>query len=249
MKAIITDLDRTLLHTDKSISAYTAEVLRRCREKEILIMAATARPIRDIGFFEKQITFDAVTTGNGAIIRLPDGIREYGIPRESGEKILSGILRYPDIFLSVETDRGLYSNRDIPQWQPVVYDAFPTLPDGVQLYKILVSSSCKALYEEAASTLTGDVYHTVANGELIQIMSRDATKWNGIRQMLAYFGLSTEDAVYFGDDNDDIEALQNCGVGVAVENAIPAVLAAADAVTASNDRDGVANWIAAYLLG
>ncbi|MBT9151541.1 MAG: hypothetical protein DDT40_01737 [candidate division WS2 bacterium] len=31
-KIIVTDLDRTLLRTDKTISAYTTEVLNSCRE-------------------------------------------------------------------------------------------------------------------------------------------------------------------------------------------------------------------------
>jgi len=43
MKAIITDLDRTLLRTDKSISEYTYAVLKKCRDRGILLMAATAR--------------------------------------------------------------------------------------------------------------------------------------------------------------------------------------------------------------
>ncbi len=42
-KAIILDLDGTLLHTDKSISAYTLEMLRRCKEKGIVVIVATAR--------------------------------------------------------------------------------------------------------------------------------------------------------------------------------------------------------------
>ena len=40
-KAIIVDLDRTLLHTDKTISDYTLQVFKKCHEKGILIMAAT----------------------------------------------------------------------------------------------------------------------------------------------------------------------------------------------------------------
>lgn len=48
MKAIITDLDRTLLHTDKSVSEYTVDILKKCHEKGILIMVATASPLRDV---------------------------------------------------------------------------------------------------------------------------------------------------------------------------------------------------------
>ena len=89
-KAIITDLDRTLLRTDKSISDYTIDVFRKCRERGIRVMTATARPLRDIPEFRKQIAFDAVTATNGAVIELPDRRLEYGIRRETGEKILAG---------------------------------------------------------------------------------------------------------------------------------------------------------------
>ena len=248
MKAIITDLDRTLLRTDKSISEYTVNILKKCRENGILIMTASARPLRDILLFNNSIKFDAITATNGAIISLPNKILEYGIPNESGEKILSDILLYPDVFLSIETSTGLYSNRDIPIWEPIIYDNFPKIPDKTILYKILASSENKSLYEGIEKTLLDNVYHTIANKELIQIMSREATKWNGILHMLSYFNISPDDVIYFGDDNDDIEAIKNCGLGVAVSNAIPSVLEAADKVTDSNDCDGVARFIENYIL-
>jgi hydroxymethylpyrimidine pyrophosphatase-like HAD family hydrolase len=66
--------------------------------------------------------------------------------------------------------------------------------------------------------------------------------------MLRACNISTEDAVYFGDDNDDIEALKQCGTGVAVANAIDAAKEAADVVVECNDEDGVAKWIERNLL-
>jgi len=249
MRVIITDLDRTLLRTDKSISGYTAEVLKQCRERGILVMTASARPLRDVRDYRKLVGFDAVTATNGAVVELPDRRLEYGIRQESGEQILADLLKFPDVFLSIETSGGLYSNRDIPVWEPVIYEEFPKLPDGVVLYKILASSSRRELYDGIPGTLTDDVYHTVANRELVQIMSTEATKWNGIRQMLGCFGISPDEAVYFGDDNDDIEPIRNCGLGVAVSNAIPAVLEAADRIADSNDDDGVARFIETNILG
>ncbi|MBQ7010090.1 MAG: HAD hydrolase family protein [Clostridia bacterium] len=248
MKAIITDLDRTLLHTDKSLSERTVSVLKKCREKGMLIMAASARAIRDIRIYNEVLRFDAVTATNGAVVALPQKTLEFGISRNSGEKNLSAILKFPDVFLSIETSNGLYSNRDIPVWEPIVYDQFPALPKDVILYKILASSRQRPLYDGIGSVLTDDVYHTIANNELIQIMSNEATKWNGIRHMLAHFGISPNDAVYFGDDNDDVEPIKNCGLGVAVSNAIPSVLAAADRIIDSNDADGVAEFIETDLL-
>lgn len=248
MKAIITDLDRTLLHTDKSISAYTADVLARCHERGILIMAASARPLRDVLHYHELVGFDAITATNGAIVSLPHGVTEHGISREGGQRLLSALLQYPDVFLSVETSKGLYANRDIPAWEPVIWDLFPTLPHGIVLYKILASSSQRALYDGIRDILTTDVYHTIADNDLVQIMSTEATKWNGVKHMLAHFGISPQDAVYFGDDNDDIEPIRNCGLGIAVSNAIPQVLQAADRVIAGHDADGVAKFIEEHML-
>ncbi len=248
MKAIITDLDRTLLHTDKSVSEHTVAVLKKCREHGILIMSASARPIRDIQIYNNLIGFDAITATNGAVVSLPHKVSEIGISCESGEKILSAILQYPDVFLSIETNKGLYSNRDIPMWEPVIWDKFPTLPKDIILYKILASSRQKPLYKAIETTLTDDVYHTIANNDLIQIMSKGATKWNGIKKMLSHFNVSPSDAVYFGDDNDDIEPIKNCGLGAAVSNAIPSVRAVADRIIDSNDMDGVARFIEENLL-
>ena len=243
MKAIITDLDRTLLHTDKSVSDYTISVLKKCHDRGMLVMAASARPLRDVLIFKDILGFDAITATNGAVVLLPDKLLEVGISRESGEKILADILKYPDVTLSIETSKGLYANRDIPLWEPVVYDKFPTLPENIILYKILASSDNKPLYDNIETLLTDDVYHTIAENSLIQIMCNHATKWNGINQMLSHFGVSPKDAVYFGDDNDDIEPIKNCGLGVAVSNAIPAVLTVADRIVDSNDMDGVARFI------
>lgn len=243
MKAIIVDLDRTLLHTDKSVSEYTVKVLRECRDRGFLILVASARPYRSISPYRDVIPFSAVTAMNGAITHLPDRNEGFAISRKCGEKIISDILKFPDIFLSVETSIGLYSNRDIPEWSPIIYDRFPSLPDGATLYKILVSSSERALYDNISTFLPDEVYYSLAKGELIQIMSSSATKWNGIVRMLNYFGISPDEAIYFGDDNDDIEPIRNCGIGVAVANAIPEVLNAADRITDGNDADGVAKFI------
>ncbi len=248
MKAIITDLDRTLLRTDKSLSDYTLRILRACRERGIRLFAASARPLRDIRIHDERIGFDAITATNGAVLRLPEGIAEVDILRDQGEHILSRLLAVPDVTLSIETSGGLYANRDIPAWNPVVYDKFPALPEGVLLYKILASSAHPDLYENIPRALTPDVYHTIATGDLIQIMSKQATKWQGCLRMLSAFGIDPADAAYFGDDEDDVEPLRRCGMGVAVANAIPAALQAAAHTAASNDADGVAKFIEAHIL-
>ena len=97
-------------------------------------------------------------------------------------------------------------------------------------------------------TEPGDVYSTVADRTLIQFMSRNATKWNGIRRVLQEDRIPAEEAICFGDDNDDIEPIRMCGRGVAVSNALEDVKCAADDIAGSNDDDGVAKYLAGLML-
>lgn len=248
VKAIIVDLDRTLLHTDKMLSEYTINVLKKCHNKGLAVITATARPERSILMYREQVSFDAVITMNGARVILPDEVIDNSIPRSSGECVLSALISVPDTLISIETSGGIYSNVPIPEWDSICYDDFPNLPSQVTLYKILASSSNNTLYDKIKYLLTEDVYYTVANNTLIQIMSKKATKWNGIKKTLEVLNISQADTVYFGDDNDDIEPIQMCGIGVAVANAIEAVANAADHITGSNDEDGVAHFIEANIL-
>jgi len=252
-KAIITDLDRTLLHTDKTISEYTLQVLKKCHENGILVMMATARPERAILDYHRQVYFDAMTVMNGAGVILSGERKQElrqgnDIPKASAKKILQKLCELPDIILSLEMGNNVYANVEIPEWEAKVFTRFPELPTEGLIYKILVSRENENIGPLVETLLTEDTYCTVAGNNLVQIMNRKATKWNGIQLMLEAAGVSAEDAVYFGDDNDDIESLRNCGIGVAVANAIEEVKEAADVVVESNDEDGVAKWIEREIL-
>lgn len=248
IKAIITDLDGTLLHSDKTVSDYTVSILKKCRETGILVMAATARPARTIVGYRELIGFDAVVTLNGAVIEASGNIIENTIEREDGEHILSGLLKLWNPVISIETDKGIFSNVYIPEWDTAVYDGFPVLPENTSLYKILVNGNNKKLIKQTEKSLTDNTYYTIAQKRIVQIMSRNATKWNGIEAMLGHYGLSPEEAIYFGDDNDDIEPVRNCGIGVAVSNALEAVKNSADAVAESNNNDGAAKYLESILF-
>ena len=109
MKAIITDLDRTLLHTDKSISAHTLDVLNACHKAGIYILAATARPERSVMEYHDLIHFDAITVTNGARILLQDRVVVNGLSQESAGQILTEICKQPDIiFMEILGQKLIY---------------------------------------------------------------------------------------------------------------------------------------------
>lgn len=179
---------------------------------------------------------------------MPDKVIENSIAHISAKRILSKLITISDTVISVETSEGIYSNVAIPEWNSNYYGGFPDLPTQGALFKILASSQSNMLYNLIRNALTDDVYYTVADADLVQIMSRKATKWNGIKAMLEFLNIPPQDTVYFGDDNDDIEPIRMCGLGVAVSNAIKKVRDEADYITGSNDEDGVAHFIEMNLL-
>ena len=241
-RAVIVDFDRTLLHTDKTISDFTVRILQAWQEAGARLFAATARPERAIRDYCRQIPFDAVCTLNGARTITKDSVIENPIAEESAVTVLDRLSGIPGIVLSVEAESGIYANLDIPPWEPIVTDHLRDLPRKEKIYKILASHP-DIPADRLGGNLPEDTYCSVADRKLLQVMGRNATKWNGVRNMLDAFRIEPAQAVFFGDDNDDIEPIRQCGCGVAVRNALENVLETADEVTESNDEDGVARFL------
>lgn len=247
IKAIILDLDGTVLRNDKQVSPHTLEVLNRCRELGMKIMIASARPLRDVIQFTESIRPDMIAALNGAKIVFPDHETHSEIDPKQAEALL-GQLCSLNVPLSLEMGNEVYSNVPIPEYPSTIYSGFPVLPDGEAPYKILVNQVSDSLIHTVEAMLPENLYTTIAIGKMIQIMDRRASKWNAVKAMLSSIDCSSLDAIYFGDDYDDIPPIRECGIGVAMGNAIDAVKASADYIAPSNEDDGVAGFLENFIL-
>ena len=61
-------------------------------------------------------------------------------------------------------------------------------------------------------------------------------------------GLRRDQVMAVGDSGNDLSMIEDAGLGIAMGNATPEILAVADAVTADNNHDGVALAIEKYAL-
>ena len=261
--AVFTDLDGTILTTDKKITERTAKALKGLKEKGILWVVATARPEISIVCYDEIRFADALITLNGAKIKIHDRVISNGFSKEDAVAIIKE-LQEKNFLITLETSEGIFGNVVIPEWETPKVDDLVALAETVDVYKILVFGCDHQLptiaedrtkfagVEEiekningifAATGLEDAAYYSVAEGWLYQIMSKNATKWKGVELVLKTEGISAGEAIYFGDDNDDIESISNCGLGVAMGNAIDKVKAASDVIAPSNDEDGVAQII------
>ena len=143
----------------------------------------------------------------------------------------------------METGTYAYSNKPIAYYETVVTGDLVGVAKTEGALKILVHKDREDVPAIVEKALSEDLYATVSGGFLIQVMDKEATKWNGVKEMLEKMGCLPRETAYFGDDHDDVEPIIRCGIGVAMANAIEEVKAVANYITRSNDEDGVACFL------
>lgn len=246
IKMVVTDLDGTLLKDDKSISDYTKQIIQRLREKGILFVIATARPIRAVKQFLPRISYDAAVFHNGAVVEEGDcRLGKTGI--ENPLEIVAAILRdRPDAKIAVESNDVMYSNFDAGEfWPGIIYTATGDFREieGLVADKIIIGAKSVEEMNVFLPYLGDELYIQLLENRIATIHNRQSSKINGIRLIAEKHGIDLEQVAAFGDDYNDIEMLKACGIGIAVENALEEVKAAAAQVCASNEHDGVARWL------
>jgi len=251
IQMLVTDLDGTLLHTDKTISEYTASVFRRCRERGMKIVFATARPARNLAQFTQTVQPDAIISDNGARAFINgQAILQRDVSPEAVAQIVETLLPLVGIRLHLNYEHTSFTNHET--WRSwgswgVQYSDFSYYdPCGVQ--KIAIEAQDISLLSHVDFEALG-CHFTGSQGEKWYLVTaKTVAKRNGIEAVAAHFGIPLAGIAAFGDDQIDIEMLRLCGAGVAVANAIDEAKAAANDLCGSNDDDGPAHWIEKNLL-
>jgi len=95
--------------------------------------------------------------------------------------------------------------------------------------------------------LQGDITYSTNNG-LIEVMPLGISKATGVEEVARPLGIAAEDVVAFGDMPNDVPMIRWAGLGVAMGNADPEVMEAADEVTTPNTDDGLARVLERWWL-
>lgn len=247
---IITDLDRTLLRTDKSLSEYTISILKQCKQKGMNIIVASARPLRNVINYTKILDIDKMVLSNGSrIINNNETIYNL-IPRKSVKKILEFMKKYPDNIIIIETKDMAYSNKNVDYLETIISNNLEEIINDKDTLKIMIEIQNDETLDLLKPFIDENVYYTIANGigKVIQIMNKNATKWNGIKKIIKLNDYDSKKCIYFGDDNDDIIPLEKCGLGISPENAIEKCKENSDHICKTNDEDGVAHFLEEFIL-
>ena len=241
---IVSDLDDTLLRNDKCISERTRNILALCRESGIKVVYATGRGRSAERVAPSQI-FDGRISMNGAVAIVNNAlVYSRKIPYQIARPILMACDQYG---LKVASELS-----DINYTNFIVSDVWPNAKDfevvdfsqhnidAEKLYMLVNNPDDAAFIRKH---LPENLYLCLSKDGLAQVMHKEATKAKAIAKLAKIWNIEQSQIVAFGDDLNDIDMLEYAGIGIAMENALDEVKAAADFVCASNDEDGVAEWI------
>jgi Cof subfamily protein (haloacid dehalogenase superfamily) len=262
VKLVATDLDGTLVRSDRTLSDRTVAVLEAL---QVPLVIATGRPLRWVMQIYDMLGHKPISVvANGAAVYDPDTDELLHSAPLSAEELAHACdaLRaaVPDALFAVELDGGRTmvheESYDVGMWEKTMVGRRAGLLADVvarPAAKLLVRSAANLDSDEflalVSATLAGvyEATHSSLSG-LIEISASGVTKASGVAWVAARLGIDAEDVVVFGDMPNDIPMLAWAGRAVAVANAHPTVKEVADEVTASNDDDGVAVWLERELV-
>ena len=268
VRLVALDLDDTTLDNKSTLAPGTRAAIERCIHAGITVTLATGRSFSSLpeALLEIPGIPYAVTSNGATVCALPEGRCLWGryMPPEAVEKLLTLLPRNPAPGMEVIWDGAAYA------WEGQFADptAWGVSPRFVKYFRAtrkpvpdinafiraheteLEGSNLRCHSREMELALRAairetlpELYMTSSFGGLVELANREAGKASGLRFVAGALGLGPEAVAAFGNADNDVDMLRWAGLGVAVANASPLCLAAADAITATNQNLGVAKFL------
>jgi Cof subfamily protein (haloacid dehalogenase superfamily) len=265
---IASDVDGTLLDNDEKVTARTRAAVQAAVDAGVTFVLATGRPPRWVHPVVDALGLAPMAVcANGAVIYDPATDRIVSTRTLSadvlGELAEIATRVIPGAGLAVERVGRSAHDAATPQFvSSPGYEHAWLNPDNteVSIEDLLSAPAIKLLIRKAGARssdmaaelskhigLQGDITYSTNNG-LVEVVPLGISKATGVEELARPLDIAAEEIVAFGDMPNDVPMLEWAGLGVAMGNAHPEAVAAADEVTAPNTDDGVARILERWWL-
>ena len=270
IRIVALDLDGTLLDSKKRLSEVNRAALAAAAEKGVLIVPTTGRffgmmpaCVRELPFVRYAITI------NGAQVydRATDtAIVREEIPLDIALDLMRLLDGYDVIYDCYRNNWGwmtqAFKDKSVEyatdeHYVKMIADFRNGVPElkahleatraegNVQksmFFSRLDDPEAKALRaaEREIAARFPDLKATSSTWNNVEVNLKTAHKGVALKRFAEHLGLTLANCMALGDGTNDLTMIEAAGCGVAMANAHPKVLAAADYVSLSNDEDGVA---------
>lgn len=248
MKLIISDLDGTLLNDARTVGEETIEGVRSLIDKGYSFVIATGRGFASTDTIRETLGVDIyLICNNGATIYSPkkELIFKNYIAAERVKKITACLEEHKVDY------RGFYQNfYFLPSYgredmRRTEYKAvfLEKESDYQDLEKILVVDPNTELLRKIQFQLEEEfgeeISITLSSAECLDINNQHCSKADGVERVASYLNLSLQDAIAFGDSENDFSMLAAVGKPVTMKGSYAARENHYETTEFSNDENGV----------
>jgi len=264
---ILLDMDGTLLDDDKQIPVSNQKVLSVLHEKGVHIIIATGRRYWYAKPVLAQLGFPVMVLANNGNILWNSLTDEklssktlsphhfFQIIQEGRHRGLTPILHVEhyqegiDLLIEQQKDDPVYHGylKNVSERCKQIADFLEYENPKVMVMCYMGDLETLQRFEQAIQMKFPNQVHShiVLSlkhlGPLLEITPPDGTKWHTAVEYAGTVGVKPCEIIAIGDDNNDIEMLQNAGLGIAMKNATDEAKKAASLITEySNNQAGVA---------
>lgn len=259
---VISDYDGTLCASDKTVGAFTRATIARHRAAGGIFTVATGRMFEGLVSQLDRIGLDddlLVSSYQGGFIATAQThkvLYESKLDSALGARILRDALAQDGVVAQAYPGgRVLSTHRDArTEWYGRINcvefeytDELIARASDTPFYKILLqvpSERLSELYNAFSVLYAGECQVCCSSNTFLEFFPCASGKENALIRLADYYKIPIECTLAFGDQRNDLIMLCTAGRGIAVANAHPEVLAAADEVTLDNNHEGVAVAIA-----
>ena len=259
-RAVISDLDGTLLNSNHVIGDFTIDTLNRLEQQGIDIVLATGRNHTDVSSILAKIGAERalMITSNGARVRDLKGNLLYSnnLPEEIVFKLYQTPFDTTKVCLNTYQDEGWFINKDVPalrkfhQDSGFMYEVVDFARHHARNVEkvFFIGKTPEDLIEvenylrEHFSNETTIVYSALA---CLEVMNKNVSKGDALKQVLALRDYDLKDCIAFGDGMNDMEMLSSVGKGCIMENADTRLKAACPQLEqiGTNKNESVAKYL------
>ncbi len=268
IKLIASDLDETLLSTDRTVSLKNREYIQKARDKGVKFVCATGRSyssiqttLEEIGSKDKEGEY-TISYNGGVITENKDNrlIHFEGLDFDTAEKLFFNGLKY-DVCIHVYTLETV--------WIYNIFEgeidylngrmAFTTFDDknldflkGQEIIKVLYVNTDRAYLnqiEQDMVHMTEDLDVSYSSNRYLEFNKKGVNKGAAMHILGNLLGIRKEEMAAVGDNYNDLSMIRAAGLGAGVANTVETMKPECDVVLeTTNDEDAIADLIRQYVL-
>ncbi|MCR4610882.1 MAG: Cof-type HAD-IIB family hydrolase [Lachnospiraceae bacterium] len=266
-KILFTDLDETLLTTDKKICSENVKAIRKMVEAGHIFAINTGRPYNAAAKLTKDLNL-----GKNCYILSFHGTNVYDcyqnkvinanyLHTEKAIKILKDIDK-EGIHSQTFTFDGIYTTCDddiMVEYNKYTFEPVNFVNDydeikEKKLYKVMAidfndHDRLDAFQNKYIDETQTDFNTFFSCPEYLEYTLKGADKGDGVKFLAGHLGISIDNTVAVGDEGNDMPMIKAAGVGVCMNNGFFKVKDIADYVTENdNNNGGIAEVIHKFIL-